>query len=249
MAKLLGRLFGPRDASDSAVARSHDDEVETAATTEGGQLVQFTDRQLKIVGALSERGGTFDFAAMFRGAIMARSQEDNPLHFILAAHGIRELMEKLPSSFNVPKSDPGLKDQVRSLNETWMKVRAHENWTEVDCWTGPCVGPLAKLVKQLKTFFERFTADFPTRKRIITDFFSDADPKKTPLPEEVAKARVDAWALLWDFFDGLSHHRRATEEFDTQLDRLEIFLVDVLAPETIKDRTTIDALIAKGEGR
>jgi hypothetical protein len=142
MAKLLGRLFGPRDASDSAVARSHDDEVEAAATTEGGQLVQFIDRQLKIVGALSERGGAFDFAAMFRGAIMARSQEDNPLHFILAAHGIRELMEKLPSSFNVPKSDPGLKDQVRSLNETWMKVHAHENWTEVDCWTGPCVGLL-----------------------------------------------------------------------------------------------------------
>jgi len=127
MKKLRERLFGLRDVNDSLIFASPDNELVAATTTEGKQPVQFTDRQLKIIGALSERGGTFDYSAMFRGAIMARSNEDNPLNFVLAAHGIRELMEKLPSSFNVPKSDPGLKEQVRSLNETWTKVRAHES--------------------------------------------------------------------------------------------------------------------------
>jgi hypothetical protein len=226
-----------------------DDEGEATKSFDSRQPVQFSDRQLMIIGALSERGGAFDYAAMLRGAIMARGMTDNPLCFVLAAHGIRELMEKLPSSFSVPTGDPGLKEQIRVLSGTWEKVRAHEQWSEVDNWTGLCAGPLANLVKQLKPFFERFSADFPTRKRKIAVFFTEADPKKTPLPEEVSRARVDAWAGLWDFFDGLSHHRRASDEFDLQLDRLESFLVDLLAPETIKDRATINALIAKGEGR
>ena len=99
------------------------------ATSEGSHTVDtsivYSPTQLELLEALRTRTGKFDFATMYRGALLVLQQTDNPLRLVLAAHGIRELMEKSPESFGeLPKVGAGLKVQVTTLGKAWDCVRA-----------------------------------------------------------------------------------------------------------------------------
>ncbi len=100
-----------------------------AECSEDHQLVfQISGKQRFLYEALSERDTQLaneqgkKLADMYLGALRVLADEHNPDRLPLAAHGIRELLEKLPRYLKVPtqaaapKKLPSLKEKVQHLH-------------------------------------------------------------------------------------------------------------------------------------
>jgi hypothetical protein len=103
---------------------------------------------------------------MYQGAVMVLEQTENPLRLVLASHGIRELMEKLPESFGeLPKVGQGLKVQVGNVRDEWDRFARNSTCVQGDAWTGEIDAPLRRFLHKMATFFQEFNSANPARKR------------------------------------------------------------------------------------
>jgi hypothetical protein len=222
-----------------------------AAPSSGGTGWEMSARQRMIFTALG--GKHARLAAMYAGACHVLVS-GNPDHLALAAHSIRELIEKLPDHVDVPaaaasdelkqpKKLPSLKDQVIALAQLWRPVAPEvEDATEIN-------GRIRKFHRKLREFFERFEQDFPNRRAQRTAALRKLDGSGRPLPPPIENHRVAIWGEYNDFFQGVSHHSKACteEEFLNWLDSFEGFLVDCLCPRTFDIFAELDAIIEEGE--
>lgn len=222
-----------------------------AGPSNGGAGREMSARQWMIFTALSSKHARL--AAMYAGACHVLVS-GNPDHLALAAHDIRELIEKLPDHVDVPaaaESDklkqpskpPSLKEKVNALAQQWRPIASGiENAPEID-------GRLKRFHNKLQDFFEWFELDFPTRVAQRTVALRKLDGSGRPLPAPIENHRVAIWGEYNDFFQGVSHHSKACaeEEFFNWLDSFEGFLVDCLCPRTFDDFAKLDAIIEEGE--
>ena len=65
---------------------------------------EFTPRQMELIGALPKVGNRFPLASMFKGALIAMKQENNPEAFVHAALSLRELIVNFERTINLPLS-------------------------------------------------------------------------------------------------------------------------------------------------
>jgi hypothetical protein len=210
--------------------------------------IVFDPTQLELLEALRSRRTKFDFAKMYQGALQVLRQTENPLRLVLAAHGMRELMEKLPESFGeLPKVGPGLKVQVGQMQDAWDRAVRNSACAQDDAWTGQIDQPLRNFLHKIGPFFRQFAADNPARKERTDAFLQMAEFRPVALPEEIRASHVNEWHECFDFFVGVAHHRRTDDGFYEWLSFLERFLLDRLVPRTHRDRQDLDDLIARGE--
>lgn len=214
----------------------------------GGEL---DPSQFDLIEALQRRPGKFNFAHMYVGSLYVLRQVDNPLRHVLSAHGLRELMEKLPGSYeNVPSASVSLKEQVCHLRDAWVCALGKTQCKTDDGWRGDVDKPLRNFLEQLRDWFDRFSDDNPTHKVRADQFLQSAEFRRVPLPDTIRSSQVNQWRDCYDYFVGVAHHRRPVDdEFTKWLSFLERFLLDRLAPRTHLDRRDLDDLIARGEGR
>jgi hypothetical protein len=60
---------------------------------------------------------------IYVGALMILSDEANPDRLAMAAHGIRELIEKLPKYFNLPMAErEKMGDKIAPVRAAWSKL-------------------------------------------------------------------------------------------------------------------------------
>jgi hypothetical protein len=222
-----------------------------AGPSNGGTGLEMSARQRMIFTALD--GKHARLASMYAGACHVLVS-GNPDHFALAAHNIRELIEKLPDHVDVPaaaasdklkqpSTPPSLKERVNALAQQWQSIDSRiENATEID-------GRLKRFHRKLREFFESFERDFPTRVAQRTAALRKLDGSGRQLPAPIENHRVGIWGAYNNFFQGVSHHSRACadDEFFDWLDSFEGFLVDCLCPRTFDDFATLDAIIEEGE--
>lgn len=214
------------------------------------QNMQFSGQQSALYIALLEKDQML--ANMYVGTLTVLKHNENPDHLALAAHGVRELMEKLPLFVNVPikAQSKALKSEVRNLEKTWLTTRNKSQSYNNQTWEGEIDAPLHKLLKKLHLFFEWFDDDYPSRKAEFAETLRGLEISGRTLPTPLEELNIKAWFEIRDFFQSVSHHQNPTttdDEFCQMLEALERFLIDRLHPQTFTDFNKIDEIIREGE--
>lgn len=210
--------------------------------------LELSGQQLALYKALA--GKDIKLAQMYHGALSVLSQSENTDRLALAAHGLRELMEKLPRYLDVPMVNLGeVSERIRTLNRSWHRTlersACHNNGT----WSGEIDGFLQKFLKATHEFFER-VKDHPTWKQQAARILRKLDPLDRALPQPIENLQVKEWNEIRNYFVNVSHHNASAdpEEFELWLSALERFLLERLIPRTFDDQTRIDEIIKEGEG-
>jgi len=192
-----------------------------------------------------------ELGIMYLGGLMTLGQVNNPDRLAQAAHGLRELMEKLAKYIDVPtvNKPPSLKERVRVLAERREIAIRNSGNRDGSKWLGEIDGHLQRFLSASDEFFDQFASDYVTRRRQTAEILRGLDPSATPLPEQLEELNIAKWRQCNDYFQGVSHHTRATveDEFAMHLSELETLLLDRLAPHTSEDFAIIDELIREGE--
>jgi len=197
-----------------------------------------------MLDALQERDDRL--GVMYIGALQVLRQRENPDRFALCAHGIREILEKLPEYLDLPleRKDASLTAKVRELQNAWSKVAREADGAE---WMTKGVERFLKVV--VAQFFAWFERHQPKRVDRVKKIFRGLDPGAGQLPPPIEDLRLKEWDRFNDYFQDVSHHRVLTTdaEIENWLTALERFLLDRLKPRTFEDHAEIDKLIAEGE--
>lgn len=225
--------------SDSADARAED-----AVSPVAGLLL--TGQQQTLLTALVEKDS--QLAKIYLGAVHVLHQDGNPDREALAAHAMRELMEKLPQFIDVPtaekpKKPASLNVKVRELSDHWAGVSA-------EIINGTVITPkLRRFHIKVKNFFDWFEQSFPKRREQTAAALRGLDVTGRSLPTPIQELHIKHWGLCNGFFQSVSHHGRlcSQEEFSSWLDELERFLLDRMRPRTFETFSALDSIIAEGE--
>jgi hypothetical protein len=189
---------------------------------------------------------------MYMGALVVLDQGSNPDRFALAAHGIRELMEKLPTYLDLPMQahSESLKSKVREIEDCWGRASGSSMCHKNGDWGGTVDQPLQKFLRSLQSFFSWFSKHHTRRRSETLEAVRKMDCSGRRLPERLEEINVKSWEEIWDFFVSVAHHRRLPDaaEFMQWLDALERFLLDRLSPRVFSDFDEIDKIIGEGEG-
>ena len=182
---------------------------------------------------------------------MTRDQVNNPDRLAQAAHGLRELMEKLAKYVDVPvvNKPPSLKERVRVLAERRDVAIRNSSNRDGSKWCGEIDRHLQKFLSESDEFFDQFGTDYVTRRVQAAEILRGLDPAAVALPEQLEELNIANWHQCNGYFQGVSHHTRAAaaDEFGRHLSELETLLLDRLAPQTSEDFAIIDDLIREGE--
>lgn len=196
-----------------------------------------------------------ELAVMYLAAIV-EIRGENPDRLVLAAHALRELMEKTPKYIAAPvpedaakqKGTTSLKEKVRALERTWAAAKRSTKLAQ-DPWSGELDQAMCGFFAELDDFFRHVNEEKPTRAAEDRAALRKLDPTSLGLPEDLEAARVGEWQDCRDYFEGVSHHnpRRSPAEFETWLGRLERLLLALLIPRTFETFAQLDAIIQEGE--
>jgi hypothetical protein len=225
--------------SDSANAPAEDPASAPAGLVLGGQ-------QQALLTALIELDP--QLGVMYLGGLHVLHQDGNPDREALAAHAIRELMEKLPQFVDVPtrekvKKPASLGVKVRELGDAWVSV-------SVEAMSAATVTmKLQKFHIKINEFFDWYEQGFVKRREQTAAALRSIDATGRSLPTPIEDLHIKHWGLCNDFFQSISHHGRtcSREEFVTWLDDLEKFLLDRMLPRTFETFSALDEIIAEGE--
>jgi hypothetical protein len=180
------------------------------------------------------------------GALVVLSHDENPDRICLAAHGIRELIEKLPAHLKPPivfRKD-NMNSKIRPMALAWESASTSVVGAEVSLKVNR---PLRKFFEEARTFFDWLRTSAPDRIRERQALMQRLDPGGSSLLRE----RVAAWTEFNEFFQKVGHHHftGSTEEFVVELERFEAFLLSVLVPPPTFERIDeIDALLKESGG-
>ncbi len=225
------------------------DALEKAVDVEQPKPLKLSGQQQALYNALLEKDQ--GLTKMYYGALIMINHNNNPDHLALAAHGIRELMEKIPAFVDVQikAQTESLKVKVFELENSWVATLRNTKCYKSQKWSDQIDMPLSKLLERLYAFFEWFDEHHPRRKAEIIATLRGLDNSGRKLPEHLEELNAKTWDETRDFFQSVSHHRKFTtaEEFGQRLNVLERFLLDRLHPKTFADIDAIDEIIREGE--
>jgi len=211
-------------------------------------LEPLAKKQRELVDALNEKDSRL--AGIYLGVLWIRNHPSNPDGFAHAAHGMRELMEKLPIYLNFPvrQSDVSLTMKVNELGTAWQKG-CKSNCLNAG-WTGEIDGPLQKFLGTVVSFFAWYAESRPKRKERTATVLRNLDVAGVALPQAIERLRIEEWDAMHDFFQGVSHHNDGArvQEFDDYLQIFEMFILDRLRPRIFDDQIKLQKLIEEAEG-
>jgi hypothetical protein len=210
---------------------------------------QFSGQQQTLYIELS--GKDTELADMYLGALIVLKQGNNPDRFSHSAHGIRELMEKLPRFYDVEikEQTTTLKSKVHELRQACQPLIEKIDKCNLDKPEEKSDGFLNKIKVTLEAFFSWFEKHHPTRKAEIAKTLQKIDGVGRAMPQPLEKLNVQYWDEMRDYFQAIAHHRKKPTEKDYRqwMDAFERFLLDRLYPRTFADFDELDKLIQKGE--
>lgn len=171
-------------------------------------------------------------------------------HLVLAAHEIREIIEKLMTDAVAPYqvTRQQLGDAVGGLKQHWpdsIRTRSDGDWPPEE-------------LEQLRPFLTEaqylFAPDSPRpfKERELATFLDVRDPIPTAGEVEAKKARdrLGAWKGVRDYFVGVCHHRFSTtiEDFERHLSEFDNLMLALLGPQIFPEQAEVDRLLREAEG-
>lgn len=198
------------------------------------------------------KGGPQQLGTIYEGTLVRLADTtaaDGPAY---AAHGARELMEKLGWRINddTPEQRGSLGDRTVEIEDAYeAAVKALP--PERALWTG------AELVSEVVAVMDAVAHMIEWRQSNILSRSSHAavmvDFSIGPIPRHLRAEKRKQWMDLRDFFTKVAHHGTVDGRQQTLGDvadrfrELEDFLYARWAPETVRDFAEIDALIGSEE--
>lgn len=218
------------------------------AQSGAGSRPQRVLQQEHLQKALAQKSETL--AVMYSGALRVLADDKNRDRHALSAHGLRELMEKLPKFLDVPTPahKESMTEKLRSPQDKHGSATSSSTCRGSNgTWNGTIDEPLRGFLVAIDSFFEWLAKHHPRRRAEAQQTLLKLDPSGRPLPAALRDLNVEAWRDMHNYFQGVSHHTKAgdADEFDSYLDALERFLLERLVPRTFEDFGAIDALLTK----
>lgn len=212
----------------------------------GPRAFALTGRQKALFLALC--GKDRRLANIYVGACLVLTQSENPSRLSLAAHAMRELVDKLPIYIDIPQptKPANLKAKVQELRDSWDKVQIKSGCNTTEGWEGQIDKPLVTFMGKVGSFFVWFAGERATRYERTACVVRALDASENKLPSRIEKLRVDEWNEYHDYFAAVAHQSEPVE-FESMVEALEILLLQTLNPQTFDDHADLDALIAEGE--
>jgi uncharacterized protein YaaR (DUF327 family) len=206
------------------------------------------EQQLDLFKSL--RGKDKKLAEMYLGAIKVLNDMDNIDRFALAAHDLRELMEKLPIYIDVETKahNEKLGDKVQLLKNQWLDTCKETTCVLDGAWSGKIDKSLASMLRVFESFFKWHDENLPKRNQEITTALRKLDISGCKLPISLEEQNIKTWKDLRKYFMAVAHHGKYPnkDDFDSKLDIFEGFLLDRLYPRTFADLNEIDDIIREG---
>jgi hypothetical protein len=206
------------------------------------------DRRRRIHEILADR--TPRIAAIYYSAVVV-FDSGLPDRAALCAHGLRELVEKLPLDLEgIPeerRDDRKLRARAQQLAACFdvtvrSPMRKDGGWTAID-------KRVAKLLRELEEFVTWLRDDFPTRRVEVARGLRRMDPSLPGLPQHLVDDDAGRWLDWRRFFQNVAHHTLVVsdDEFRRQVEALEEYLLRRLAPRTFENEAAIDQFVAEME--
>jgi hypothetical protein len=207
--------------------------------------LQLTERQRAVAHSLHEKDCLF--GDMYLGGLRVLADQSNQDRFALAAHALRELMEKLSRSGanGVKGLDDHLKSRNDKLKSNWEKDVKQTQCFREGSWKGEIDAPLRRVLNQVAEFFKWYADHYPQIKQETGQMLRSFGQEAQTLPEEIAAFDTEKWIKTRSYFIDIAHHRRPSEpsEFQSWLVVLEKILLDLLLPRFSAAEVSIGTLV------
>jgi hypothetical protein len=202
--------------------------------------LQLTPTQQRLFQALLERRP--DLGEWYRTAIAVLNDTSLPDRLSLAAHALREVMEKIPSDGVSVDRGASLPQKVSGLRPPWDKAM-EENQRCGGAWQGAIGDSLREFLAAMQSFFDGQEAFTHSRQAYAEEFLNTLDAG-VGLPQDVQRYNAKQWMGFHGYFIGVAHHGSVKEpEFLARVARFETFIATRLKPRPTEDFATIDALL------
>lgn len=213
------------------------------------KLSEITEKRIE------EQQEVYGLSRIYQGAIYAMEDLANVDRFAHAAHGFRELMEKLASSVpsaQVPRpkgNPPGLKALIQEMSKTWEKAKRNTKNLNGEKWEGAIDVHTAKLLGSLEGFFRTASTLKPPKAQQGENLLKHTDFQRYPLPDQIEQIRIQEWRTYDEYFQKIAHHgsMASEDEFTGYVRSFEEFLLSRLAPNTTRSRNKLLTIIKEGE--
>lgn len=202
--------------------------------------LQLTPTQQRLYQALVERRS--DLGEWYRAAIAVINDSGLPDRLSLAAHALREMMEKLPGDGVSVDRGASLPQKVSGLRPPWDKAQ-EENQRCGGAWQGDIGDPLREFLVAMQSFFDGQDEFTKSRQAYAEQFLNTLDAG-AGLPQDLQRANAKQWMSFQRYFIGVAHHGSVKEpEFLARVAGFEAFIANRLKPRPTDDFATIDALL------
>ena len=202
--------------------------------------LQLAATQQRLYEALVERN--HDLGEWYLAAIGVLNDDGLPDRHALAAHALREVMEKLPAVDITPDQGASLPQKVRELEPAWTRAQ-HENQCCGGAWGGEISDTLREFLAAMQGFFDGQEELTRSRREHAQRFLEGLDGIGG-LPEDMQHKNVRKWMDLRSYFVAVAHHKTVKEaDFRARIAEFEVFISTRLRPRPTDDFAAIDALL------
>lgn len=191
-----------------------------------------------------------DLGSIYVGVIETAGST-NPDRCALAAHGCRELIEKL---IRVGQDEPeehlgNPRDRGNELADAWERYVSLNHVSTAALLNERVDGRLVRVLLRVERYVESARAHKPSRARQVARAVGPLGIVDLELPETLRKTDEQAVRRLWEIFIHASHHRSECrpEVVDPAITDLEDLLMRMV-PATFADLDEIDDILGGGNG-
>jgi len=208
-----------------------------------------TTQQEARFGSLARRSAKV--AKIYRGGLAVLFDEQNPCRFELAAHSMRELMEKCPLLIggDVLSTGDGMKNRLGPVRQAYLTVTRDQGLNESFPLAG-LEGPLRAVLMELARFFKWQDDNRPKAEKRIAETLTALSGPGQALPVDIFDNEVNRWMEADDYFHMVAHNRQdvvSRDEFLHHMTSIESILLRRLQPRAVAGHDALDASIQEGE--
>jgi len=190
-------------------------------------------------------------ARIYRGGLVVLADESNPCRYELAAHSLRELIEKSPLLTNSQAFAGGdtITNRLAPVNEVFSTISRSQKISE-GINLESVAALLPSLLGELDKFFEWQELNRPSAAKRTARHLDDLSGVGPAPPVDFFSKEVEGWMAADDYFKKVAHNREENVDRDDFLRRLSFIentLLRRLRPRSIEQLDELDALIKEAE--
>ncbi len=190
-------------------------------------------------------------AKIYSGGLAVFFDEGNPLRFELAAHAMRELIEKSPLLINeeVVATGDGMKNRLDQVRRAYQMLTQGHGFNEKSPVPGS-EDQVRAVILELSRYFEWEADNRPQARQRTARMLGALSGPGQALPVDVSDNEVARWMEADGYFKMVAHNRRDSvdrDEFVARMMFIERVLLRRLQPPAVPELDELDALIEEGE--